>query len=92
MSPAIVALSWTTVAWSACAAACATLALVYAYIGLSQRSGANLAFALSATSVAVMSAFELALQRVVGRCDQKHAHQYLPRTRPPSTRRKAPVV
>ena len=63
MSPAIIALSWPTVAWSACAAACATLAAVYLYIGLSQRSGPNLAFALSAASVAVMSAFELALQR-----------------------------
>ena len=35
---------------------------------------------------------ELALERVVGRRDQEHAHQYLPSTNPPSTRTKAPVV
>jgi PAS domain S-box-containing protein len=63
MSPAIVALSWPTVAWSGCAAACLTLAAVYVYIGLSRRSAADLAFALSAASVAVLAAFELALQR-----------------------------
>jgi len=63
MFPAAVALSGPTVAWSACAAACATLSVVYLYIGLRQRSAANLAFALCAASAAVISAFELALQR-----------------------------
>jgi len=62
MSLAIVALSWTTIAWTASAAACGTLALVYLYIGARQRSGSSLAFALAATSVAVMATFELSLQ------------------------------
>jgi two-component system, LuxR family, sensor kinase FixL len=63
MSPAIVALSWTTIAWSACAASCVTLSIVYLYLGVRQRSAPNLAFALAAASAATMAAFELALQR-----------------------------
>src|SRR5690242_7449500 len=63
MALAIVALSRTTIAWSACSAACGTLALVYLYIGLRQRSMPNLAFALAAASAATMAAFELALQK-----------------------------
>src|SRR5689334_9539911 len=63
MSPAVVALSWPTAVWSGCAAACLTLAAVYLYIGLIRRAPDDLAFALSAVSVAVMAAFELALQR-----------------------------
>src|SRR4029078_5605872 len=47
---------------TASAAACGTLALVYLYIGARQRSGSSLAFALAATSVAVMATFELSLQ------------------------------
>jgi PAS domain S-box-containing protein len=63
MPLAIAALSRTTIAWSASAAACGTLAIVYLYIGLRQRSVANLAFALAAASAGTMAAFELALQR-----------------------------
>jgi two-component system sensor kinase FixL len=63
MPLAIVALSWTSIAWSACAAACGTLAIVYLYLGVRQRSAPNLAFALAAASAATMAAFELALQR-----------------------------
>ena len=63
MPLALVALSWTTILWSGCAAACGTLVVVYLYIAARQRSAANLAFALTAFSVAMLAAFELALQR-----------------------------
>ena len=55
--------SWVTVVWSAIAASCLTLAGVHTLIGLRQRNRANLLFAVNATSVAAVAAFELGLMR-----------------------------
>ncbi len=55
--------SWVTVVWTAIAASCLTLAAVHALIGLRQRSGANILFAVNSMSVAAIAAFELALMR-----------------------------
>ena len=55
--------SWVTVVWSGIAASCLTLAGVHTLIGLRQRNPANLLFAVNATSVAAVAAFEFALMR-----------------------------
>ncbi len=56
-------MSWVTVAWSAMAACCLTLAAQHVLIGLRQRPAPNFLFAATCVSVAAVAAVELSLMR-----------------------------